>query len=138
MVLPHQSRFAGQLLPREKRWRFAVTRPTIPLMRTILALTLAIVAAPALAAEFRIMTTGAPRKAVDFVMERFGKEAGHTASFVQDTAGGVRRRVEGGETTDVIVATPDVLTALEKAGKASASRKGCRSPPSPRWTTSAG
>jgi molybdate transport system substrate-binding protein len=86
-------------------------------MRTILALTLALFAAPAFAAEFRIMTTGAPRKAVDFVMERFGKEARHTATFVQDTAGGVRRRVEAGEAADVIVATPDVLTALEKAGK---------------------
>jgi molybdate transport system substrate-binding protein len=86
-------------------------------MRILLALSLALLATPAPAAEFRIMTTGAPRKAVDFVMERFGKEAGHTASFVQDTAGGVRRRIEGGETTDVIVATPDVLTALERAGK---------------------
>jgi molybdate transport system substrate-binding protein len=76
-----------------------------------------LMALPASAAEFRIMTTGAPRKAVDFVMERFGKETEHTATFVQDTAGGVRRRIEDGETTDVIVATPDVLTALERAGK---------------------
>lgn len=86
-------------------------------LRLTAAAVLLLTASPALAAEFRIMTTGAPRKAVDFVMERFGKEAGHTAVFVQDTAGGVRRRVEGGEAADVIVATPDVLTALERAGK---------------------
>jgi molybdate transport system substrate-binding protein len=86
-------------------------------MRTLIALTLTLLATPALAAEFRIMTTGAPRKAVDFIMERFGRDSGHTATFVQDTAGGVRRRIEAGETTDVIVATPDVLTALERAGK---------------------
>jgi molybdate transport system substrate-binding protein len=89
-------------------------------MRTILALAIALLATPASAAELRIMTTGAPRKAVDFIMERFGREAGHTATYVQDTAGGVRRRVEGGEAADVIVATPDVLTALEKAGKVAA------------------
>lgn len=86
-------------------------------MRKTLTLAFALLATPAFAAEFRIMTTGAPRKAVDFVMERFGREAGHTATFVQDTAGGVRRRIEGGEAADVVVATPDVLTALERAGK---------------------
>jgi molybdate transport system substrate-binding protein len=78
---------------------------------------LAAASPPATAAEIAIMTTGAPRKAVDFIMAKFGPEAGHTAAFVQDTAGGVRRRIEGGEAADVIVATPDVLTALEKAGK---------------------
>ncbi len=87
------------------------------ILRAVAASAALLTALPALAAEFRIMTTGAPRKAVDLVMERFGKEAGHTAVFVQDTAGGVRRRIEGGEATDVIVATPDVLTALERAGK---------------------
>ncbi len=86
-------------------------------MRTLLALTLSLLTTAATAAELRITTTGAPRKAVDYIMERFGKEAGHTATFTQDTAGGVRRRIEGGEAADVIVATPDVLTALEKAGK---------------------
>ncbi|MGL4240630.1 MAG: substrate-binding domain-containing protein [Beijerinckiaceae bacterium] len=87
------------------------------IIRAAIAAAVALSASAAVAAEFRIMTTGAPRKAVDFIMERFGKEAGPPAAFVQDTAGGVRRRIEGGEAADVIVATPDVLTALERAGK---------------------
>jgi molybdate transport system substrate-binding protein len=85
---------------------------------TIIAAALgALTAVPAVAAEFRIMTTGAPRKAVDLVMETFGPANGHTASLVQDTAGGVRGRIERGEAADVVVATPDVLTALTAAGR---------------------
>jgi molybdate transport system substrate-binding protein len=76
-----------------------------------------VAAAPAFAADFRIITTGAPRKVVDAVAEAYDKQAGHKAIFIQDTAGGVRRRVESGEGVDIIVATPDVLAALEKAGK---------------------
>jgi molybdate transport system substrate-binding protein len=86
-------------------------------LRTAATAAVLLTSLPVLAADVRIMTTGAPRKAIDMVAERFGKEAGHTAMIVQDTAGGVRRRIEGGEAADVIVATPDVLTALEKAGK---------------------
>jgi len=79
----------------------------------VIAATLA--AGPAAAAEFKILTTGAPRKVVDAVAESLAKE--HRAAIAQDTAGGVRRRVEAGEAADVIVATPDVLEALAKAGK---------------------
>ena len=70
---------------------------------------------PALAADYRIMTTGAPRKVVDAVVESLAKE--HKAIIAQDTAGGVRRKIEAGEAADVIVATPDVLDTLVKSGK---------------------
>jgi molybdate transport system substrate-binding protein len=70
---------------------------------------------PAVAADYRIMTTGAPRKVVDAVVETLARE--HRAIIAQDTAGGVRRKIEAGEAADVIVATPDVLDALAKAGK---------------------
>ena len=77
----------------------------------------AIAATPTLAAEFRIMTTGAPKTVVQAVADKFAAETGHKAIFVQDTAGGVRRRIEAGEPADVVVATPDVLNTLTAAGK---------------------
>lgn len=72
------------------------------------------------AAEIKVMTTGAPKSVVQAVAEAYAKANGHTIALVQDTAGGVRRRVEAGEAADVIVATPEVLEALVKSGKASA------------------
>jgi molybdate transport system substrate-binding protein len=82
----------------------------------LLALAAAVLAAPvAEAAEYRILTTGAPRKVVDAVVA--GLAAQHKAVIAQDTAGGVRRKAEAGEPVDVIVATPDVLDALARAGK---------------------
>lgn len=84
-------------------------------MRFALAFAATLAAFPALAADYRIMTTGAPRKVVDAVVE--GLSATHRAAIAQDTAGGVRRKIEAGEAADVIVATPDVLDALVKAGK---------------------
>jgi molybdate transport system substrate-binding protein len=89
-------------------------------MQSLVTSAVLLAATPAFAAEFRIMTTGAPRKVVDAVAEAYYKQAGHKATFVQDTAGGVQRRIESGEGADIIVATPGVLTALEKAGKVAA------------------
>lgn len=69
------------------------------------------------AAELRIMTTGAPKQVVQSVADGFQTATGHKVTFIQDTAGGVRRRIEAGETADIIVATPEVLNALTTSGK---------------------
>ncbi len=79
------------------------------------ALTLAVT--PAFSAEFRVMTTGAPKHVVDAVAAKFASETGHKAVFIQDTAGGVRKRITEGEVVEIVVATPDVLNALAAAGK---------------------
>jgi molybdate transport system substrate-binding protein len=85
--------------------------------KALFAATLVTVASPAFAAEFRVMTTGAPRYVVDAVAAKLAAETGHKAVFIQDTAGGVRKRIADGETVEVVVATPDVLNALAAAGK---------------------
>ncbi len=69
------------------------------------------------AAEIRVMTTGAPKQVVQTVATGFETATGHKVTFIQDTAGGVRRRIEAGEAADIIVATPDVLNVLTTAGK---------------------
>ncbi len=84
---------------------------------SIVAAGLVLATVPAFAAEFRVMTTGAPRYVVDAVAAKLAAETGHKAVFIQDTAGGVRKRITEGEIVEVVVATPDVLNALAAAGK---------------------
>jgi molybdate transport system substrate-binding protein len=75
------------------------------------------------AAELKVLTTGAPKPVVAAVADAYAKANGHTVSLVQDTAGGVRKRIEAGEAADVVVATPEVLDALVTLGRiASGSR----------------
>jgi molybdate transport system substrate-binding protein len=87
-------------------------------LRPIIALAAALLTAlPATAAEFRVMTTGAPRKVIDMVAAKFAADTAHKPVLIEDTAGGVRRRIEAGEAADVVVATPAVLDALVAVGK---------------------
>ncbi|MCA3564019.1 MAG: substrate-binding domain-containing protein [Methylocystis sp.] len=87
-------------------------------LRPIIVLAAALLTAlPAMAAEFRVMTTGAPRKVIDMVAAKFAADTAHKPVLIEDTAGGVRRRIEAGEAADVVVATPAVLDALVAAGK---------------------
>lgn len=51
------------------------------------------------------------------LVPQFEKETGHKAVVDNDTAGGVTRRVEGGEAVDVVVNTPNGLNALASRGK---------------------
>lgn len=92
------------------------------MFRTCLAAVIALgLSASTLAAnELRLLTTGAPRKVVDIVVADYTRTSGFKVTIAQDTAGGVRRRIEGGEAADVIVATPEVLEALVRGGRAAA------------------
>jgi len=85
--------------------------------RPIIVLATLLTTLPAMAAEFRVMTTGAPRKVIDLVAAKFAADTAHKPVLIEDTAGGVRRRIEAGEAADVVVATPAVLDALVTAGK---------------------
>lgn len=70
------------------------------------------------AAEIRILTTGAPKQVVLTVAQAYANANGHTIKLEQDTAGGVKKRIEAGEAAEIIVATPAVLDDLAKTGKA--------------------
>jgi molybdate transport system substrate-binding protein len=81
---------------------------------------LMLAASPLAASEITLLTTGAPRKVVDMVAAAYTARTGVKVVIAQDTAGGVRRRIEQGEAADVIVATPEVLAALQQGGRVSA------------------
>lgn len=72
-------------------------------------------AGPAAAAEVRVLSAGAMRAMVTELSQGFQKETGHTVVITSDTGGGLRRRIEGGEKADVLVAPDAVMDALTKS-----------------------
>src|SRR5438270_2705070 len=69
------------------------------------------------AAEVKILTAGAMKAVVLELVPQFEKETGHKAVVDNDTAGGLAKRIEGGEAFDVAVITPSALNDLTKKGK---------------------
>ncbi|HEY8565839.1 MAG TPA: substrate-binding domain-containing protein [Beijerinckiaceae bacterium] len=86
-------------------------------VRGCLAALAAVLVFPAAAAEVRILTSGAYKPVVEEAVPLFEKATGHTVRVSNDTAGGVLRRVEGGESTDLVVLTPTGLDGLAKKGR---------------------
>src|SRR5262249_39500168 len=74
-----------------------------------------VAAGPAVAAEVRVLSAGAMKAMVTELSHGFQKETGHTVVITADTGGGLRKRVEGGEKADVLVAPDAVMDALAKS-----------------------
>ena len=72
------------------------------------------------AAEIRVLTAGAFRSALEAVRPDFEKRTGHTLSIDKDTAGGLGKRIGGGEAFDVTIITPKVIDELIAAGNIAA------------------
>jgi molybdate transport system substrate-binding protein len=85
--------------------------------RIVLALAFAIACTSGNAAEVKILTAGAMKAVVLELVPQFEKETGHKAVVDNDTAGGLAKRIEGGEAFDVAVVTPGVIGDLAKKGK---------------------
>ena len=69
------------------------------------------------AAEMKILTAGAMKAVVLELVPAFEKETGHKAVVDNDTAGGLARRIEGGEAFDLAIITPGVINDLAGKGK---------------------
>ncbi len=74
-------------------------------------------AADAAAADVKILTAGAMKAVVLELVPAFEKQTGHKAVVDNDTAGGLQKRIEGGEAFDLAVITPGVITNLAGKGK---------------------
>jgi molybdate transport system substrate-binding protein len=91
---------------------------------SILALAVLLVgAAPVLAAEIRVLSAGAMKAMVTELSEGFQKDTGHTVVITADTGGGLRKRVEGGEKADVLIAPDAAMDALVKSNHAIATTR---------------
>jgi len=74
----------------------------------------------ALAAEVKILTAGAFKQVVLELVPDYEKQTGNKVVVDNDTAGALKKRIEGGEAFDVAVITPGVVDELAGAGKIAA------------------
>jgi molybdate transport system substrate-binding protein len=77
-------------------------------------------ATSASAAELRVLTAGAMKEVVLSLLPEFEKATGHKVTVDNDTAGGLQKRIEGGEAFDLAVITPRVVDDLIAKGKIAA------------------
>lgn len=68
--------------------------------------------APASAADLKLLTAGAFKSVALELAADFEKKTGHKVTVENDTAGGVARRVGGGEYVDVVVMPPAAMGPL--------------------------
>lgn len=73
--------------------------------------------APVLAADVKVLTTGAFKQMVLALVPDFEKQTGHKVVVDNDTAGAVKKRIESGEAFDVAVITPGAIDELAAEGK---------------------
>lgn len=71
---------------------------------------------PAHSAELKVLTAGAFKQVVLALVPEFERETGHKVVVANDTAGGLKKRIEGGEAFDVTVITPVVIDELVAKG----------------------
>jgi len=76
-----------------------------------------LLAVPASAAEIKVLSAGAFKPVVVALVPEFEKQTGHKVTIDNDTAGGLARRITGGEAFDLVVIPPGGIEPLVKAGK---------------------
>jgi molybdate transport system substrate-binding protein len=93
-------------------------RNSLRLLLSAVAFSAAVGAAHA--AEVKILTAGAMKAVVLELVPAFEKETGHKAVVDNDTAGGLVKRIEGGEAFDLAIITPGAIRELGTKGKVAA------------------
>ena len=83
----------------------------------VAALGLSGLVSSAFAAEVKVLTAGAFKQVVLALVPDFEKQTGNKVLVDNDTAGGLKKRIESGEAFDVAVITPAVVDDLAGAGK---------------------
>lgn len=86
----------------------------------VFALGLSGLASSVRAAEVKLLTAGAFKQVVLALVPDFEKQTGNKVVVDDDTAGGLKKRIESGEAFDVAVITPAVIDELAGAGKIAA------------------
>jgi molybdate transport system substrate-binding protein len=87
-------------------------------MRTLLTICLALLGLNgASAADIKLLTAGAFKSVAAELVPAFERETGHKVIIENDTAGGLAKRIAGGEAFDVAVLPPAALSPLVTSGK---------------------
>ena len=82
----------------------------------VLALSLSAVPSSS-AAEVKVLTAGAFKQVVLALVPDFEKQTGNKVIVDNDTAGGLQKRIESGESFDVAIITPAIVDGLAASGK---------------------
>jgi molybdate transport system substrate-binding protein len=69
------------------------------------------------ASEITVLSSGAVEPGLKAAAAAFQKESGHTVKITFNTAPAIRKRVEGGETFDVVIAPPAAIKEFTATGK---------------------
>jgi molybdate transport system substrate-binding protein len=85
------------------------------LLPAVLAAGLALQSAGA--ADLKVLTAGAYKQVLLAMQPDFEKESDHRLVIDNDTVGALVKRIDGGETFDIVVASPVALDGLIKSGK---------------------
>lgn len=72
------------------------------------------------AAQVKVLTAGAFKEVVLALVPDFEKQTSNKVVVSNDTAGGLKKRIESGEAFDVAVITPAIIDELAGAGKVAA------------------
>jgi molybdate transport system substrate-binding protein len=79
-----------------------------------LAACLGLAASPAFAEEIRVLSAGAAKSAVNALALPFHEVTGDRVVASFDTVGGLRKRLAGGESADLVIASAESLDAMER------------------------
>jgi len=87
-------------------------------MRALLTICLALLSFNvASAADIKLLTAGAFKSVALELVPVFERDTGHKVIIENDTAGGLAKRIAGGEAFDVVVLPPAALSPLVTSGK---------------------
>ena len=82
-----------------------------------LAVTAALLAGPATAAEIKVIAAGAVRGIIGGMIEDYSRQSGHKFSFTVGPTGRLRQIIASGEPADLIIASAPLMAELEQTGK---------------------
>jgi molybdate transport system substrate-binding protein len=69
------------------------------------------------AAELKLLTAGAFKATVTALVPEYEKASGNKVTVDNDTVGGLMKRIQAGESFDVVVMTPETVDKLASEGK---------------------
>src|SRR5689334_5891887 len=81
------------------------------------AVSLALMAPAADAAELKVFVGGAMTETVEKIGAAFAKASGNKLEYVSDTTGALQKRLQTGEKADVLVVTAAGLDAMQKENR---------------------
>lgn len=93
--------------------------PLRSLLSMMVAVTLCSPVAVASAAEIKVLTAGAFKQVVVALVPAFEKQTGHKVIVDNETAGALKKMIEGGAAFDVAIITPAIIDELTSTGQIS-------------------